>query len=117
MSAPYGVIELDYCMPQPSSNGSIGRDERGRFAQGNAGGPGNPHAGKVARLRTALLAAVTEDDVREIVERLVRLAKEGDLAAIRELFLRTIGRPLEPDILERLERLEAAVQPSGNRWH
>ncbi len=71
-------------MPDPSPNGPNGRDGRGRFAQGNAGGPGNPYAGKVAKLRSALLAAVTEDDVREIVERLVRLAKEGDLSAIRE---------------------------------
>ncbi len=112
------MIELDYCMPKPSPNGLNGRDGRGRFAQGNAGGPGNPHAGKVAKLRSALLAAITEDDVREIVERLVRLAKEGDLAAIRELFLRTIGRPLEPDILDRLERLEAIVPQSqgGARW-
>ncbi len=111
------MIELDYCMPKPSPNGPNGRDGRGRFAQGNSGGPGNPHAGKVAKLRSALLAAVTEEDVRQIVERLVQLAKDGDLAAVRELFLRTIGRPLEPDILERLERLEAAVQPSGTRWH
>ena len=37
------------------------------------------------------------------------------MLAVRELFLRTIGRPLEPDILERLERLEAAVGPSGIR--
>ncbi len=105
-------------MPEPSPNGSNGRDGHGRFAQGNAGGPGNPYAGKVAKLRSALLAAVTEDDVRQIVERLVRLAKEGDLAAVRELFLRTLGRPLEPDILERLESLEAAVQrlPARNRW-
>ncbi len=72
----------------------------------------------MAKLCTALLAAVTEDDMRAIVERLVRLAKEGDLAAIRELFLRTIGRPLEPDLLDRLERLEAIVPQcqAGARW-
>ncbi len=72
----------------------------------------------MAKLCTALLAAVTEDDVRTIVQRLVRLAKEGDLAAIRELFLRTIGRPLEPDLLDRLERLEAIVPQcqAGARW-
>ena len=94
-----------------------GRDARGRFAKGNPGGPGSPHGSKVARLRSALLAAVTEKDMRQIVEQLVRLAKEGDLAAVRELFLRTLGRPLEPDILERLERLESAVQhlPAGDR--
>ena len=105
-------------MTDTSSPNGSGRDQHGRFAKGNAGGPGNPYAAKVARLRAALLAAVTEDDVREIVERLVRLAKEGDTVAVRELFLRTLGRPLEPDILERLESLEAAVQrlPARNRW-
>ena len=94
----------------PSPNGPNGRDRDGRFAKGNPGGPGNPHAAKVASLRSALLAAVTEDDMGEIAARLVQLAKEGDLAAVRELFLRTLGRPLEHDILDRLEQLEAAVQ-------
>ena len=93
----------------PSSNGPNGRDRHGRFAKGNAGGPGNPHAAKVAALRSALLAAVTEADMREIAARLVQLAKDGVLAAVRELFLRTIGRPLEHDILDRLEQLEAVV--------
>ena len=104
-------------MKDTSPNG-LGRDQCGRFAKGNPGGPGNPYTAKIARLRSALLSAVTEDDVRQIVERLVRLAKDGDTVAIRELFLRTLGRPLEPDILERLESLEAAVQqlPAGNRW-
>ncbi len=31
-------------MVKPTRNGSDGRDERGRFAPGNSGGPGNPHA-------------------------------------------------------------------------
>ena len=32
--------------------GDNGRDARGRFAPGNAGGPGNPFARRVAELRT-----------------------------------------------------------------
>lgn len=93
----------------PSPNGTIGRDSNGRFAPGNPGGPGNPFASKVGRLRSALFEAVTEDDIRQIAERLVKMAKDGDLAAIREVLLRTLGRPTEHDLLERLERLERTL--------
>ncbi|MBI4717157.1 MAG: hypothetical protein HY763_05075 [Planctomycetes bacterium] len=77
----------------PSPNGDNGRDAAGRFAPGNAGGPGNPRARHSAALRRALLEAVSDDDIRLVVEKLVELAKAGDLAAIRELLDRTIGRP------------------------
>jgi len=103
---------------EPTGNGDNGdngdngeRDDRGRFTQGNSGGPGNPHSLQVSRLRSALLNAVTEDDMREIIEALVAKAKEGSIAAARVLFNRTIGRPLEPDIIERIERLEARHEP------
>jgi len=86
-----------------------GRDSSGRFVRGNAGGPGNPLAGKLSKLRAALVAAISEDDVREIAETLIGLAKGGDMAATRELFLRTLGRPVESDLLERMERLEALL--------
>jgi hypothetical protein len=43
-------------------------------------------------LRSALLDAVTEDDLRAIARTLVKRAKEGDLAAIRELLNRVIGK-------------------------
>lgn len=42
-------------MNAPTANG---RDGSGRFAPGNTGGPGNPHAASVARLRTTMLGAV-----------------------------------------------------------
>ncbi len=77
----------------PSTNGANGRDGRGRFTTGNAGGPGNPHARKVGRLRSRLVECVTADDLREVVRKLVAMAKGGDLAAIREVLDRTIGKP------------------------
>ena len=50
---------------KPSANGDNGgRDALGRFGPGNAGGPGNPHARKVAQLRTALLRSVKASDLR-----------------------------------------------------
>ena len=106
-------------MIKEQSQGSNGRDEQGRFAKGNPGGPGNPNGGRVARLRAALLDAVTEDDVRAIVLKLVEQAKAGDLQAAREILLRTLGRPVEWDFLERLERVEevltAATKPAMQR--
>ncbi len=82
-------------MPEaPSPNGSNGRDLAGRFAVGNPGGPGNPHASRVAALRAVLLDAVTDDDLRAIIAKLVTMAKGGDVAAGRELLDRLLGKPL-----------------------
>ncbi len=72
-------------------------------------GSGNPFARQVAALRRALLEAVSEDDMRAIVQRLVQDARDGDLGAAKEIITRTLGRPIEADLIERLERLEAAV--------
>jgi hypothetical protein len=82
------------------------RDDFGRFGPGNAGGPGNPYTAQVGRLRAALMEAVTEDDLRAVVKALVERAKAGDVAAARLLLERVLGRPLEADILERIEALE-----------
>ncbi len=89
------------------------RDTRGRFAPGNAGGPGNPQGGTVERLRHALLSAVTEDDLRAIAATLIRNARDGDITAVKELLNRVLGRPTDSDTLARLERLEAALMPSN----
>ncbi len=82
---------------QPSTNGpNGGRSPDGTFAKGNAGGPGNPHARRVAALRAAMLEAVTEDDLRVIIGELVDQARAGNLAAIKELLDRIIGRAVPP---------------------
>ena len=102
-------------MSDPSPKGTNGRDEHGRFLPGHAGGPGNPYAKQVAKLRSGLLGAVTEDDIREIVQKLIAMAKEGDIAAAREVLLRTLGRPVESDLLERLEGLEELITEAADR--
>ena len=93
----------------PSTNGSNGRGTGGRFAKGNAGGPGNPHARKVAQLRAALFRAVSTTDLREVTKRLVTEAKSGDTAATRLLLSYVLGEPQPYDFLERLEQLEATL--------
>jgi len=79
----------------PSPNGDNGdRDAAGRFAKGNAGGPGNPFARATARLRAELVASVEPADIREVVGVLIGKAKAGDMAAVRELLDRAIGKPV-----------------------
>ena len=94
----------------PSPNGPNGRDARGRFVGGNAGGPGNPHAKKVAKLRSAMLGAVTQKDFREVVKALIQRAKAGDVAAIRELLDRCIGKPKQAVDIEVDGRLASETR-------
>ena len=86
------------------------RSPDGKFLPGTQGGPGNPYAKRVGQLRRALLDAVTPEDIQQIILALVDAAKDGDLAAAREVILRTIGKPIESDLLERLERVEAVME-------
>ena len=98
---------------KPSTNGQNGRDTKGRFTKGNSGGPGNPHARQAAQLRATLLKAVTAKDLREVVEAMLRQAKQGNIAAAKLLLDRTLGPPVEIDLLARLEALEAQSDRRG----
>src|SRR5687768_12574023 len=94
----------------PSTNGPNGRGAGGRFAKGNHGGPGNPHARRVARLRSALFKSVQPTDLRQVVAALLAQAKAGDVASIKELMQRLLGPPEAADLLERLDALKAKIQ-------
>lgn len=80
----------------PSANGDNGRQTDGRFAAGNRGGPGNPHAAAVGTWRAALVDCVTADDLRAVVAALVNHAKAGAPWAVRELLDRCLGKPKLP---------------------
>lgn len=91
-------------MEQPTSNGGNGlalclaetlegRDSRGRFVEGNKGGPGNPRARDAHTWRQALADSISPDDVAEVVQRLLEAAKSGKAWAIRELLDRCLGKP------------------------
>jgi hypothetical protein len=95
----------------PSTHGLDGRRADGKFAPGNRLGRGNPLAGRAAKIRAVLLRKMTAKVANAIADKLVEMAKRGDLAAIKELLDRTIGKASATEILERLERLEAAVVP------
>ncbi len=40
----------------------------------------------------------------------------GDPPAIRELLLRTVGKPVESDLVGRIERLESTMTDGANEW-
>lgn len=96
----------------PSANGPNGRDSAGRFVEGNVGGPGNPHAKEVARLRSAMLSAVSVDDLREIVAKLVEEAKGGSIPAAKEILDRCLGRNLD---LGKLTSWSDGIQRDAKR--
>ena len=77
----------------PQQAPTEGHDANGRFAKGNAGGPGNPYARRVAALRRALLDCVTEDDIKAIAKAVIEEAKDGNIAAAKIIFQYTLGKP------------------------
>jgi hypothetical protein len=95
------------------------RDAKGRFAPGNPGGPGNPFARQVAKLRSALVNCVTEADMVRIAEDLMVKARMGDLAAIKLLFQYVLGKPAEtvnPDTLD-IEEWQQTIRPIPQIMH
>ncbi len=115
----------------PSPSGRNGHDTAGRFSAGNQLGRGNPHAAQVARLRSVMLAAVSEDDLRTVVGMLVEKAKGGDVNAIKLLFDRTLGKvvaiedpkasgitPRVQELIDRIRsRIEAEREVDGRESH
>ncbi len=96
-------------MAEPSTNGDNGRDARGRFTKGNAGGPGNPNAQHVAKLRDGFRSACSVADVRAICRRLVAMAKKGSVLAAREVLDRAIGK--STTTLEQFDNDDGRVLP------
>lgn len=84
-------------------------DARGRFTSGNKAGKGNPYARRAGELRSALFDAVTPEDLRAMIKALIKKGKRGEIPAVRELLNRTLGKPVEVDLIERLEHLESML--------
>src|SRR5262249_42338949 len=79
------------------------RDAQGRFTAGNYGGPGNPFARRVAAVRQAFFDAVSDADLREMVQATVQPAKKGNCQAANLFFAYPLGKPApaaEPDRLD-----------------
>ena len=80
---------------EPIAGGSNGRDSRGRFTQGNPGGPGNPNFRRIAEYRASIARACSPEDLEAVIQKLVEQAREGNIPAARVLLDRVVGRPRE----------------------
>ena len=78
----------------PKNGDAKGRDERGRFAKGNPGGPGGSRRKSFA-LRAAAEDAIEPEHIQAIVRKATRMALEGDLRPMRLVLDRVCGRPVE----------------------
>src|SRR5262245_36595281 len=118
MSTSHATAEPATAPPAGDLPPLPGRDHLGRFTRGNTIAVGNPFARRVAALRAALLATVTEDDIRAVAARLLEQAKEGDVPSARLLLSYTLGKPAaapDPDSLDvqEWELLRQSVAPTG----
>jgi hypothetical protein len=79
-----------------------GHDARGRFTKGNPGGPGNPFARYVAKLRASMICSVTAQEIIRMADVLKAKALTGDLVAIKLFFQYVLGKPAETVDPDRL---------------
>jgi hypothetical protein len=93
----------------PAPNGH--RDGSGRFLPGSPGGPGNPLARQIGRLRSALHEALTEEDLGRVVRAMLRKAQAGDVAAARLCLEYVLGKPMQGSVAAALDA-ECAQQLS-----
>jgi hypothetical protein len=109
---------------KPSADGSVGnasegqdRTSSGQFAQGHSYSVGNKsHTNERTKaLKQALLEAVSDQDMKDIVVKLVKKAKEGDIQAIKELFDRCLGRPLQTHSVDAEVRFYTSEQRDAIR--
>ena len=82
------------------------RDKLGRFLPNNQGGPGNPFGRQVAEFRRIMLACVTPEDIEMLIRKLLDMAKEGNLGAMKLLFAYVVGKPAAAQSPDRVEHEE-----------
>jgi hypothetical protein len=69
--------------PRQTTSTPNGRSTDGRFATGNAGGPGNPFYCKQAEFRRAVLELFTPEEVMSLLRVMLALGRNGDVAAAK----------------------------------
>ena len=72
-----------------------GRDENGRFAKGNGGGPGRPKKAREEKYLDILLSIITPDEWAKVCSVALSRAKAGDSRAREWLANYIVGKPVE----------------------
>ena len=100
---------------------STDRDNQGRFVQGSSeasalGKVSKPHARRASQVRAAMLQAASPAKAAELMDVLYSIATESThtpterVAAVKEWFNRSVGSPIEIDVLAQIEELKGAVE-------
>lgn len=71
-----------------------GRDRKGRFTAGNAGGPGGPRR-RAFTLQETAAEAITEEHLQAMLRKAAAMGLQGNLSAMRFVFERVCGKPPE----------------------
>jgi hypothetical protein len=70
-----------------------GRTADGKFSVGNKAAANHRRRQHIATLRNAFSMCLTVDDIENVVATLLKLAQEGDTAAIKLILERALGKP------------------------
>src|SRR5262245_4439014 len=89
---------------------STEHDAKGRFPKGNKGGPGNPLAGKVNKVRKAFLEYFEGAAMHALCEFMLRKALSGDPRFARLILQYTIGKLPSDDGFADVDDAEAAAE-------
>ncbi len=81
------------------------RTPDGRWTKGHKGGPGNPNFNKIALYRKAINDAVSCDDLKRVIRKMVWLATvKGDVAAAKLVLDRCVGAVKQEVTIEEAGR-------------
>jgi hypothetical protein len=73
----------------------IEKDDKGKFAKGNRGGPGRPKKEREGKYYEILVTAVTPTHWKTIIDKAVAQAERGDAVARKWLADYLIGQPVQ----------------------
>lgn len=70
-----------------------GRGANGRFVKGCKGGPGTPYGKRINELRKALYARISQEDIGDILDSMIKCAKDGDVSAAKLVLGYVVQQP------------------------
>ena len=111
--SPVGAISTPEGKVDKPNLPTTDRDSKGQCARGNTANTvakrGGYNVSKQAKLRASILASVTPERLATIVGAMIAQACGGDVHAARLILEYSLGKPLPGDILERISRIEGAM--------